>query len=174
MKLLFKIGMGGNGDLIQWLIRGLLLAIIFILFYNIYSINPFFVQISGGILFIVSVLISEEKLAATQDHLLIIRSYGFNLIEIKKRLTIKDIKRVEILDNDYSLALNIMAFILPYMSGSAANINELIIVFKNGDVKKYITPICIKNLFLFQEKIQEVITEKNKLNSFSQPNYKED
>jgi hypothetical protein len=171
MKTQIKIGIGGVRDSIQWIFRFLIIAIIFILYFKIYKVNPFFVQVSSGILFLISVLIQDVYLVITDDYLIFKKVIFFNLITLNKRFKLIDVKDIVVYGH-FNQVIKIADLLFPYVDHNYYN--QLRLIMKNGDVKTIYTSIYIDDLEKFGIILSEAIEKKNTPLSFNQPSYKEE
>jgi len=169
MKPLVKVRIGSFRKAVSWIIRFVLVVIIALLIYKIYPINPFFVIVSGGILFFLSLIIPEEKIVADEDVLVITKYFCFNLFRIQKLINLDEVKDVIVAGNT-NFSSNLKIFIFPYLE---RGYNEVRILYE-GDVKTFRTAIYMVDLLVFEKQIQELILNKKKPNSFSQPIYRAD
>lgn len=163
--------MGIGREISQWVLRFILLGIVGLLYYRIHSINPFFVEVFGSMLLVLSLSIPEEKIAADKDVLIITKLFCFNLLKIKKHIKLEKIKDVIVAGN-LNFSTRIFDLVLPYFEKGRSS-NEFRVIYKDGGVKTFRTAIYMCDLEAFDKKLMVLISEKNKPNSFSQPNYKE-
>ncbi len=164
--------MDGFREAIQWIIRLGILFIIGILIYKIYPINSFFVTIFGSIIFVFAIIIPEEKIMTDEDVLVVSKFFIFNLYRVKKVIRLDNVKNVIVAGNHHRTT-NINEIIMPYIT-NGYSFNEIRIIFENGDIQKYRSAIYFEELIKLESKLNELIEEKNKRNSFSQPIYREE
>jgi len=170
MKPLIKVRMGSFREAFQWIIRFVIIAIISLLIYKIYPINPFFVNVFGGIIFIFALIIPDEKILADEDVLIVSKYFCFTLFRIQKVISLDEVKTIIVAGN-HNRTSNLSEIIMPYVANGYSS-NEIRVVLKNEDVKTYRSAICLKELKVLESKLNELIEAKNTPNSFSQPIYR--
>ena len=111
-------------------------------------------------------IIPEEKIVADEDVLVIAKYFCFNLFRIQKLINLDEVKDV-IVAGTTNFSSNLKIFIFPYLE---RGYNEVRILYE-GDVKTFRTAIYMVDLLVFEKQIQELILNKKKPNSFSQPIY---
>jgi len=143
-------------ELTSWVLRILIAAAITFFYVRVYSVNPNFVYVIG-FLFLILFVIGNVKVILFSDKFIIRRYRFFNLYHTDKVVYINEIKEIVIAGN-YKTSTVLYDLFVPYANTN--RMNEIRVIYKNGDVKNYRTAIYIDDLQQLEAELGKLLNKK--------------
>jgi len=137
----------------MWFARIIALCFISIAAYHIRE-NPEGISILIGLLTILLFLVKTEQGVLFRRHLVLQRNYLLDLVPIKRKFQISDIKKLEISGNR-DLKRDIWLDLLPYYLSPELK-NKIHIELTNGKSKTYKTFIYLNELEKLKDKFYQI------------------
>jgi hypothetical protein len=166
MKTQIKIGIGVFRESIQWIFRFLLLGAVLFLVIRIYKVNPFFVQITGSVLFLMAILMPDYYFIVKDDYFISKKVTCFGLLTFRRKFRLNDIKEIVIYGH-FNRATNLSDYLIPYMNHNYSN--QLRLIMNDGDVNTLYTMIYIDDLEDFGRLFSKAIDDRSKYRNFKHP-----